>query len=63
MSSTQRSRAAVSLLILASSGCAGGGASSTHAPAAPLPGTESCIFTVNLNDWTVLDESVYVVGE
>lgn len=61
MSSTQRSRAAVSLLILASSGCAGGGASSTHAPAAPLPGTESCIFTVNLNDWTVLDDSTLIV--
>ena len=33
---------------------------STSAPA-PLPGTEACIFTVNLDDWTVLDDSTLIV--
>jgi hypothetical protein len=31
------------------------------APHAPLPGTEACIFTVNLNDWTVIDNSTLIV--
>lgn len=54
-------RAAVSLSAMASVGCAAAGAPSTHAPAPPLPGTEACIFTVNLNDWTVLDDSTLIV--
>ena len=55
------SRAVLSLWVLASVGCAAGGAASTHAPAPALPGTEACIRTVNLNDWTVLDSSTLIV--
>jgi hypothetical protein len=54
-------RAALSLWVLTSVGCAAGGAASTPAPAPPLPGTEACVFTVNLNDWTVLDSSTLIV--
>jgi Family of unknown function (DUF6491) len=51
--------AVVSLLSLASVGCAAGSASAPHP--APLPGTEACIFTANLFDWTVLDDSTLIV--
>jgi hypothetical protein len=55
-----RARSAVlSLLSLASGACATGGAPVPHAAA--LPGTEACIFTANLFDWTVLDESMLIV--
>lgn len=54
-------RAALSLSALAGVGCVAGGASPTRTPAPPLPGTEACIFTVNLNDWTVLDDSNLIV--
>jgi len=54
-------RAVLSLWVLASVGCAAGGASSTRAPVPALPGTEACVFTVNLNDWTVLDSSTLIV--
>jgi hypothetical protein len=48
-------------LILAFVGCAINGAGAPHAPPPPLPGTEACIFTVNLNDWTVIDNSTLIV--
>jgi hypothetical protein len=48
-------------LILSVAGCATNGAGASHAPPAPLPGTEACIFTVNLNDWTVIDNSTLIV--
>jgi len=51
----------LSLLILTLLGCATNGASAQHAPPALLPGTEACIFTVNLNDWTVVDNSTLIV--
>jgi hypothetical protein len=54
-------RAAARLALLASVGCAATGTASKHAPPAPLPGTETCIFTVNLYDWTVLDDSTLIV--
>jgi hypothetical protein len=48
-------------LMLTLVGCASNGASAPHAPPPPLPGTEACIFTVNLNDWTVIDNSTLIV--
>ncbi|HEY3808566.1 MAG TPA: DUF6491 family protein [Steroidobacteraceae bacterium] len=42
-------------------GCAATTARAPHAPPAPLPGTEACIFTVNLFDWTVLDDTTIIV--
>lgn len=56
-----RGRLALVLLILAGIGCTAGGTSARHAPPAPLPGTEACIFTVNLYDWTVLDDTTLIV--
>ena len=47
------------LALLAAAGCATSTAPTTQAP--PLPGTEACIFTVNLFDWTVLDDSTLIV--
>ena len=49
------------LAVLVATGCTAGGSSATHAPPAPLPGTEACIFTVNLYDWTVLDDKTLIV--
>jgi len=50
------------LIILASIGCASNpSASQRQGAAAPLPGTEACIFTVNLYDWTVLGDSTLIV--
>jgi hypothetical protein len=53
----------LSPLILTCVGCATNGAGGPHAapPPPPLPGTEACIFTVNLNDWTVIDNSTLIV--
>jgi hypothetical protein len=51
--------ALLSPLILMVAGCATNGAAGPHA--SPLPGTEACIFTVNLNDWTVIDDSTLIV--
>ena len=53
--------ALLSPLILNVVGCATNGAGAPHAPPPPLPGTEACIFTVNLNDWTVIDNSTLIV--
>ncbi|MGA8709297.1 MAG: DUF6491 family protein [Steroidobacteraceae bacterium] len=54
-------RLALALAVLAGTGCTAGGTAATHAPSAPLPGTEACIFTVNLYDWTVLDDTTLIV--
>ena len=54
-------RLALGLAVLAVAGCTAGGTAATHAPPAPLPGTEACVFTVNLNDWTVLDDTSLIV--
>jgi hypothetical protein len=48
-------------LIAAFMGCATNGAGTARVPPPPLPGTEACIFTVNLNDWTVVDNSTLIV--
>jgi len=53
--------ALLSPLIVTLAACATNGAGTPHAPHAPLPGTEACIFTVNLNDWTVIDNSTLIV--
>jgi hypothetical protein len=53
--------ALLSPLILLAAGCATNGTATPHAPPPPLPGTEACIFTVNLNDWTVIDNSTLIV--
>src|SRR5579863_946989 len=58
---TGRLALAVAVAVLTASGCTAGGSSATHAPPAPLPGTEACIFTVNLYDWTVLDDTTLIV--
>ncbi len=52
------------MAVLACAGCTAGGTSARQAPPAPpapLPGTEACIFTVNLYDWTVLDDTTLIV--
>lgn len=57
-------RLALALAVLACAGCTAGGTSARQAPPAPpapLPGTEACIFTVNLYDWTVLDDTTLIV--
>jgi hypothetical protein len=53
--------ALLSPLMLMVAGCATNGAGASRAPPPPLPGTEACIFTVNLNDWTVIDDSTLIV--
>ena len=53
--------ALLSALVLLLAGCATNGAGTPHVPPPPLPGTEACIFTVNLNDWTVIDNSTLIV--
>jgi hypothetical protein len=53
--------ALLSPLFLAFLACATNVPETPHAPPAPLPGTEACIFTVNLNDWTVIDNSTLIV--
>lgn len=60
MTCPRRYGAAVAVLALAAAGCAGS-ATDVKRNAAPLPGTESCIFTVELNDWFVLDDSTLIV--
>jgi len=51
----------VVVMSLASLACASGGAPTPQRSSAPLPGTEACIFTANLYDWTVLDDSTLIV--
>ena len=51
----------LSALMLTLAGCATSTGGRPHAPPPPLPGTESCIFTVNLYDWTVIDNSTLIV--
>jgi len=53
--------ALLSPLFLMLVACATNGAGTPHAPPPPLPGTEACIFTVILNDWTVIDNSTLIV--
>lgn len=60
MSCPQWRSAAMSLLALAIAGCATNATPSNNATAA-LPGKDACIFTVNLSDWVVLDESTLIV--
>lgn len=62
---SHRLRAAPLAVLCALTGCKAGGSAATH-PAPPLPGTEACIFTADLYDWTVLDDSnliVYAPGQ
>jgi len=61
MLGAQVRRAVIGWLSVLSFGCAAGGGSAPRPPAPPLPGTEACIFTANLFDWTVLDESTLIV--
>jgi hypothetical protein len=56
-----RGRLALGLAVLAGAGCTAGGTTATHAPPAPMPGTEACIYTIELYDWTVLDDSTLIV--
>ena len=54
--------AAVSLPALVLSLCAACAAPApAHTGGAALPGKDACIFTVNLSDWVVLDESTLIV--
>src|ERR1700722_2027364 len=48
------------LMALAAGGCASGRAPSAH-PAAPLPGTDACVFISNINDWQVIDSTTMIV--
>jgi Family of unknown function (DUF6491) len=41
-------------------GCASN-SSAAHAAKVPLPGRNACIFTVELSDWVVLDDSTLIV--
>jgi hypothetical protein len=52
-------RVLLSLAAVAAAGCVAGGA--PRQSATNLPGTEACIFTSTLSDWTVLDESTLIV--
>jgi hypothetical protein len=63
MPASIRSRAALLILTLAAAsagGCASGRASSVRA-AAPLPGTDACVFIGNIYDWDVIDPSTMIV--
>lgn len=53
-------RAPAGAILLTLGGCLAGGPAH-RAPPAALPGTEACIFTVNLFDWRVLDDSSLIV--
>jgi hypothetical protein len=50
----------LSLAVVAAAGCTANVATSNPGRA-PLPGKEACIFTANLSDWVVLDESTLIV--
>jgi hypothetical protein len=50
----------LSVAAVASVGCAASVAPS-HQARTNLPGKEACIFTANLSDWVVLDESTLIV--
>ncbi|HXR20792.1 MAG TPA: DUF6491 family protein [Steroidobacteraceae bacterium] len=50
----------LAIAVLGAVGCAANKAPSSPAPA-PLPGTEACVFSVNLDDWVVLDDSTLIV--
>ncbi|HEY5019546.1 MAG TPA: DUF6491 family protein [Steroidobacteraceae bacterium] len=52
--------ACLSLAVLAAAGCATNAAPSNQART-NLPGKEACIFTANLSDWVVLDDSTLIV--
>lgn len=45
------------IALCALAGCA----STARRPSLPLPGTEACIFSTNVNGWDVLDDSNLVV--
>jgi hypothetical protein len=56
-----RSRSAcLGVAAIAAAGCAARVAL-PNPPAANLPGTETCIFTANLFDWVVLDDTTLIV--
>lgn len=50
----------MSLAVLVAAGCASNGTPVNRAKTS-LPGKEACIFTVNLSDWVVLDDSTLIV--
>lgn len=53
-----RGHLALSLSLLALGACA---TTKQPDPLANLPGTDSCIFSVEIQDWTVLDDSTLIV--
>ena len=56
----RRASAFLSVAAMAAAGCAASVAPS-NPPRASLPGTETCIFTANLFDWVVLDDTTLIV--
>jgi|SRR5580658_5285022 hypothetical protein len=54
--------AAVAVVLAAAmaAGCASG-AAGPHAVAAPLPGTDACVFMSAVSDWVVVDASTLIV--
>ena len=63
MPASIRRRSALLTLALAAasvSGCASSRAHSERA-AAPLPGTEACVFIRNISDWDVIDPTTMIV--
>src|SRR5580658_1324963 len=51
---------AVVLAAAMAAGCASGAAGS-HAVAAPLPGSDACVFMSEVSDWVVVDASTLIV--
>jgi len=60
--STQRraARLMLALMALAVAGCASTAAPSARA-AAPLPGTDACVFISSIDDWQVIDSTTMIV--
>lgn len=54
---------AVVLAAAMTAGCAtsAAGAAGSHPVAAPLPGTDACVFMSEVSDWVVLDPSTLIV--
>jgi|ERR1700677_1230246 hypothetical protein len=53
-------RIAAMSVALAAAGCAANSAPSKTVTA-PLPGKDACVFTANLTDWAVLDDSTLII--